>query len=39
MTQGLLIFLKVGDTTGVFQLEGQGMKETLKKFFPIDLKI
>ena len=31
--------LKRGDTTGVFQLEGQGMKETLKKFFPIDLKI
>ena len=26
--------LKKGDTTGVFQLEGQGMKETLKKVLP-----
>ncbi|MAZ46065.1 MAG: DNA polymerase III subunit alpha [Rickettsiales bacterium] len=26
--------LKKGDTTGVFQLEGQGMKETLKKILP-----
>ena len=26
--------LKSGDTTGVFQLEGQGMKETLKKVLP-----
>ena len=26
--------LKRGDTTGVFQLEGQGMKETLKKILP-----
>ena len=26
--------LKNGDTTGVFQLEGQGMKETLKKIMP-----
>ena len=26
--------LKRGDTTGVFQLEGQGMKETLKKTLP-----
>ena len=26
--------LKNGDTTGVFQLEGQGMRETLKKVIP-----
>ena len=26
--------LKKGDTTGVFQLEGQGMKETLRKVMP-----
>ena len=26
--------LKNGDTVGVFQLEGQGMKETLKKVLP-----
>ena len=26
--------LKRGDTTGVFQLEGQGMKDTLKKVLP-----
>ena len=31
--------LKNGDTTGVFQLEGQGMRETLKKVILIDLKI
>ena len=26
--------LKSGNTTGVFQLEGQGMKETIKKYIP-----
>ena len=34
MITRLLICLKKGDTTGVFQLEGQGMKETLKKVLP-----